>query len=222
MGNTKLFRSLSYALVFLMMVCGALTIGILIQNALPGWHSGMIAGIMLFIVIDRLYTYHQLKPLTPLSSEWAMAFAAQWIVILLVIRLLISYANGLDSFLADLSLFRRGYIETFFSGEFVITLLLAILAWVFTAQFLGLLDEIGLDPDLALREDPGRIQTEAVPAHQRLLNLIFGMGIALVILTALTRINTNAFFSRPDGIPNIEVSGFSGAEAGALLSFIFG
>src|ERR1051325_4114050 len=73
MGNTRLFRSLSYALVFLMMVCGAMTIGILIQNALPRWHSGMIAGIMLFIVIDRLYTYHQLKPLTPLSSQWAIA-----------------------------------------------------------------------------------------------------------------------------------------------------
>ena len=221
-GNAKLFRFISYSLVFLMMVCSALTLGILIQNALPGWHSGIIATVMLLIVIDRFYTYHQLKPLTPLSSEWAIAYGAQWIIIVLVIRFLLSYANGPDSFLTDLSLFARGYVENFFSGEFIIALLLAILAWVLTAKFLELLDEIGLDQEMALREEPGHTQTDARPAHQQLVNLIFGMGILLVILTTVTRINAQSFFSSPDGIPNIEVSRFSGGEAGALLYFIFG
>jgi Domain of unknown function (DUF4129) len=221
-GNAKGFRSISYGLVFLMMVCAAMSIGILIQNALPGWHSGVIASVMLFIVIDRFYTYQQLKSLTPLSLEWVMAYVAQWIVIVLFIRFLLSYADGLAAFLTDLSLFARGYLANFFTGELVITLLLALLVWALTAQFLGLLDEIGLDQELALREDPGRIQTDVVPAHQRLVNLIFGMGIVLVILTALTRLNTRALFSRSDGIPNIEVSRFSGGEAGALLYFIFG
>jgi hypothetical protein len=73
-----------------------------------------------------------------------------------------------------------------------------------------------------LREEPGPMQTEAVPAHQRLVNLIFSLGIALVILTALTRINTRAIFSSLDGIPTIEMNRFSGGEAGALLYFIFG
>jgi len=205
-----------------MMVCAAMPTGILIQNAFPNWHSGLIAGIMLFIVLDRLYTYQQLKSLTLFSSEWAIAYGAQWIVIVLFIRFLLSYANGLNSFLTDLSLFARGYIDNFFTAEFVIALLLALLSWVLTAQFLRLLDEIGLDQELALHEDPGRMHTELVPAHQRLVNLIFGVGIALVILTALTRVNPAAFFSSPDGIPNIEVSGFSGGEAGALLYFIFG
>ena len=221
-GNAKRFRSISYALVFLMMVCVAMTIGILIENALPGWHSGIIVSVMLFIVIDRLYTYQQLKPLTLFSSEWMIAYGAQWIVIVLFIRFLLSYANGLDAFLTDLSLFARGYLANFFSGEFVIALLLALLVWILTAQFLGLLDEIGLDQELALREDPGRMQADVIPAHQRLVHLIFSLGIALVILTALTRINMRTIFSTPDGIPNIEVSRFSGGEAGALLYFLFG
>jgi uncharacterized protein DUF4129 len=222
MGDAKVFRSISYALVCMMMVCGVMTIGILIQNVLPNWHSGIIASIMLFIVIDRLYTFQQLKSLTLFSSEWVIAYGAQWIVIVLFIRFLLSYANGLAVFHADLSLFARGDLANFFTGEFVITLLLALLVWVLTAQFLGLLEEIGLDPELALREDPGRLQADVVPAHQRLFNLIFSLGIALVILTALTRINTSAIFSSPNGIPKIEVSRFSGGEAGALLYFIFG
>jgi Domain of unknown function (DUF4129) len=222
MRNARGFRSISYGLVFLMMVCAAMPIGILIQGIFPSWHSGIIAGLLLFIVLDRLYTHSQLKSLTLFSSEWAIAYGAQWIVIVLFIRFLLSYANGLNSFLTDLSLFARGYIENFLTAEFVLALLLALLVWALTAQFLGLLDEIGLDQERALHEDPGRMQTEVVPAHQRLVKLIFGVGIGLVILTALTRVNTGALFSSPDGIPNVEVSRFSGAEAGALLYFIFG
>lgn len=221
-GNQKVFRFLSYTLVFLMMACVVMTIGNLIQNTLPDWHSGIIAGVTLFIVIDRLYTYRQLKHLTPLSSEWAITLGAQWIIIVLFVRLLLSYANGLDSFIRDLSLFARGYIADFFSPEFVVTLLLALLGWYLSGQFLDLLDEIGLDQELALREESPIIQSGAVPAHQRLVNLIFSLGIALVILTVLTRLNLRTIVSNVTGLPNVEVSRFSGAEAGALLYFVFG
>jgi len=220
--NQKLFRVLSYVLVFLMMACVVLTISHLIQNVVPGWHSGLIAGALLFIVMDRLYTYRQLKSLTPLSSEWAIALGAQWVLIVLVIRFLLSYASGLNSFIADLSLFARGYLANFFSPEFVITFLLALLVWVLTAQFLDLLEEIGLDQELALHEESAPIRSDIVPAHQRLVTLIFSVGIFLVIVTVLTRINVQTILSNLTGLPDVQVSRFSGAEAGALLYFVFG
>lgn len=222
MGNAKAFRSFSYTLVFLMMACVAMTTGSLIRGVLPDWHAGIIAGALLFIVIDRLYTYRQLKSLTPLSSEWAIALGTQWIVIALLIRLLLSYASGLDSFIRELSLFARGYIAILFSPEFVITLFLAGVVWNVSGQFLGLLDEIGLDQQLASRDEPVPIQMDVVPAHQRLVNLIFSAGIVLVILTVLTRINLRTILSNTVGMPNVEVSRFSGGEAGALLYFVFG
>jgi hypothetical protein len=222
LSNRKVFRSISYTLVFLMMLCVVMTMGSLIQNAMPEWHSGMIAGILLFIVIDRLFTYRQLKSLTPVSAEWAITLCAQWIVILLFMRLLLSYANGLDSFLADLSLFARGYIADFFTAEFVITLLLSLLVWVLPAQFLELLDEIGLEQKLALSEESVPILMDGVPAHQRMVNQIFSLGIFLLILTALSRLNLRTIVSNVNGLPNVEVSRFSGGEAGALLYFVFG
>ena len=221
-GNKRTFRFASYALVFLMMACVLMTLGALMQNVLPRWHAGIVAGVLLFIVIDRLYTYRQLKSLTALSSEWVTAHAAQWIVIALLIRFLLAYVNGLDSFVRDLSSFARGDIVKFFSPEFIITFLLALLVWALTAQFLALLDEIGLDVEVALHDDPGPIQMDVVPAHQRLVNLILSLGIGLVILTALTRLDFRATFSEPVGIPTLEWNRFSGAEAGALLYFVFG
>jgi hypothetical protein len=224
LANEKVFRVFSYTLVFLMMVCAILTFGNLIQILAPHWHVGIIATFMLFIVIDRLYTYRQLKSLTPLSSEWAIAIGGQWVLIVLLLRFLLSYANGLDSFQTDLSRLARGYIAELFTPEFVASFVLALLIWFLCGRFLYILDEIGLDQVLALNPEsaPRFVQSDVIPAHQRLVSLIFSIGIGLVILTALARIDYRTFASNVQGIPPLEFNRFSGAEAGALFYFVFG
>jgi hypothetical protein len=221
MGNGKIFRPASYTLVFLMMVCLIMTVSNLIHLILPGWHAGIIAGILFFIVIDRLYTYRQLKFVTPWTSEWVISFGVQWIVILIVSRFLLSYAGGVTALLADLSLFGRGYLTDLFTPEFMISVLLMVAVWQLTTQFLNLLDEIGLDIQWALHEVQPYLQSDTVPAHQRMVSLILTIGIGLVILTVLTRINVGTILST-GGMPHIQLTRFSGAEAGALLYFVFG
>jgi hypothetical protein len=151
-----------------------------------------------------------------------MALGAQWVLIVLLIRFLLSYANGLDSFLEDLSRFTRGDLASLFTREFVFSLLLALLVWYLTGKFLNLLEEIGLDQARALHEELTPTQIEAVPAHQRLVTLIFSVGIFLVIVTALSRVNLPIIVSNTEGLPRVESTTASGAEAGALLYFVFG
>ena len=71
-GNLKVFQAFSYTLVFLMLMCVVMTIDSLIQIALPDWSAGFIAGVALFIVLDRLFMHARLKALIPLSSEWTI------------------------------------------------------------------------------------------------------------------------------------------------------
>jgi Domain of unknown function (DUF4129) len=218
--NTKVFQMLSYLLVFLMMACAVMTLSTFLNNLALGWHAGIIASILLFVTIDRLYTYRQLRTLTSLSSEWAIAIGGQWLLILLLMRFLLSYANGLDAFRADLSRFARGEIGELFTAELAVSLLLALLTWYLCGRFLDLLEEIGLDPALALDDAP--VQMEVIPAHQRLVSLIFGVGIVLVVLTALARINMQTIASTTQGLPKVQFNGLSGGEAGVLLYFVFG
>lgn len=223
--NERAFRLIGYGLMFLMLVCVALAVGSLIQNLMPEWHSSVIAGLLLLVVIDQLFTYQYFKSLTPLSAEWASSLAAQWIVFVVFIRLLLSYANGAGALAADLSRFARGDLASFFSGEFVITLLLAVPAWNLPAQFLGLLNEIGLDQRLALREDQGFVPVDEAPAHQRLVSLVFSLGIGLVILTALARLNLRSTITTLDNLADfahLKLEQFSAGEAGVLLYFLFG
>jgi hypothetical protein len=204
------------------MGCVALTISILIHNIVPEWHYGIIVGASLFVVIDRLYTYSQMKSLTFLSKEWVIALVTQWVVILLVIRLLLSYANGAASLREDLTFFARGYIDKLLTPEFVITLLLAFFVWYITRLFLDLIDEIGLDQAITLSEERPLVQGDMVPPHKRMVNLVFTLGLFLVILTAMTRMNLRAIAANSSGLPHVEFSRFSGAEAGALFYFVIG
>lgn len=218
----KKFRLFSYTLVFLMMTCFVMTLSILIHNVVPGWHSGIIAGILIFIVIDRLYTYPGLKHVTILSSEWLVTYGAQWVAIVLSSRFLLSYAGGPDVLVRDLALFARGSLPDLITYEFLATLMLEVVVWFLPSQFMGLLDEIGLDMKFALSEESNLLRYDAVPAHQRLVNLIFGVGIVLVILAAMTRLHWEPSLSNSTGLPVVHLNRFSGGEAGALLYFVFG
>jgi hypothetical protein len=222
MRNERTFRLLSYTLVFLMLLCAVLTVGAFFNSVLPSWHAGILASILLFIVIDRLYTYRQLRSLTPLSSEWAISVGAQWLLILLLIRFLLSYANGIDALRADLSLFARGDMMELFTLEYIVSILLALLLWFVAGRFLDVLDEIGLDQKLALEEGSPPIQSDAIPAHQKLVSLIFSLGIGLVILTALARVDLQVIASNVEGLPRIQFNRLTGGEAGTLLYFVFG
>jgi hypothetical protein len=219
--NEKAFRWISYALVFLLMGCTILVLSILIYTVFPEWHSAMIAGVALFVVIDRLYTHRQMKSLTFLSTEWLVALGAQWVVILLVTRLLLSYSYGIATLRNDLTLYASGYLEKFFTPEYVASFLLAFAAWILTRQFLNLIDEIGLDQRTALG-DENVLPDNPVPAHQRMVSLVLILGIVLVILTAMSRMNLRTIVSATGQIPRVEFSRFSGAEAGVLLYFVFG
>jgi hypothetical protein len=174
----------------------------------------------LFIVIDRLYTYRQMSSLTFLSSEWIFALGGQWALIVLLSRFLLSYANGLEALRSDLSRLTRGDLAELFTAELVVSLMFTFVFWILVGRFLEVLDQIRLDQVLASQQSP--IQSETVPAHQRLVVLTFSIGIGLVILTALARVNFNTIDSNVEGIPAVSFNRFSGGEAGALLYFIFG
>jgi len=221
-GSAKVVRFISTVLLFLMMACAVMTVGNLIQNVLPHWHAGIIAGAMLFMVMERLYTHRHFKSLSLFSSEWFVSVGAQWIVVIIFTRLLISYADGLDSFVRDLAMFARGDRYSFFTPEFIVTIVFLILAWWVPARFIDLLDEMGLDEQIARSEAPAYIDSNAIPAHQRLVSLIFSVGIVLAVAAALTRLDLRASFSNFTGWPRLELNHLSGVEAGALLYFAFG
>ncbi|MGE5378867.1 MAG: DUF4129 domain-containing protein, partial [Bacteroidota bacterium] len=94
--------------------------------------------------------------------------------------------------------------------------------WYISGLFLDLIDEISLEQAVAWSDESPPIQGEIVPPHQRMVNLIFGLGIFLVILTTMSRMNLRTIVASSGPLPHVEFIRFSGAETGALFYFVFG
>ena len=215
-GNEAAFRFVSYALVFLMMACFVMIISVLIGNVMPDWSSEVMAGLTLLVLIERLYTYKRMKSLVPYTREWTITQGAQWAITVVVIKILLSLANGFDAFAKDISAFSGGNFASLFSLNFFVTLLLVFLVLNISGRFLKLLDEIGLD----VPEDLASIRQDIVPVHQRLVNLTLQLGMVMVMLIVLTRVNIISLYNVDGTLRGLSL--FSGAEIFAPYYFIFG
>ncbi len=219
--NERLFRLVSHALIMLMMACGAYTVSTLIHHFLSDWNSAVIAALAFFIAFERLFTYPRFQRLTALSREWFVDLAAQWIIMLLVIRTSIGLAHGLQVFRAELLLMSGNFWAYFLSPEYLITLVILIPIWFLTGYAAELLEDMGLD-QTRIRREVVALDARYVPPRARLMSFVFTMGTVLIFFTGLVRMNIRDIFEVTTGRVSVELNAFSSGGASTLLYFMFG
>jgi hypothetical protein len=216
--NERTFRLISHTLVAAMMACVTLTIGNLVGQVMPDWPQWPIAILMFLIAIERLYTYERTKKISLFGSEWLFAFGAQWVVILLVLRLVIGLETGPGAFLAELPRWPGNLVEHFFSAHFLTGLMLTLLIWLLTRSFAELLDEMGLNQALiALDAGP---ENNVPPARERLVNLVFVLCTAQVFIAAILRLNLRALQAGALNSIFFDLPPLAGGGASTLLYFM--
>src|SRR5688572_11094100 len=225
--NEGVFRLVSYTLVALMMTCAALTVASLLNRIEPTWQPWYIAGICFLVALDRLYTYRRFRDWMFLSQEWLIRFGTQWIVILVLAKLVVGLSHGLDAFIAEIPLWYQDFWGNFFSNEFLIVLVLIVITWVASGDFADLLDELGLDEALLTEDGLNSMAKGKPPARVRLLSLFFSIGSVLVILTALARFDLRAIFLEHTPITAdqtlfVELPALAGGGGSTLLYFMLG
>jgi hypothetical protein len=159
------------------------------------------------------------KKLDPLGTQWFISFGALWLVILTVLRLMVGLSSGLSAFLAELPLWPND-IAVILSGEFILAIFIALVTWFLADYFAELLSKLDLDFVRIQREMPDPLENAQPPVRQRLLTLTLSLGIALVILTALSRLDLRAAANAELVI--LQLSSLAGGGLSTLLYFMFG
>ena len=219
--NERVFLAISYMLVTLMFLCGVLTFGNLMNLFMPGWPKTVVAIVCALIVLDRLYTYRKMKFFSVFSLEGLLAITAQWIVIILVLKVVIGVTNGLSAFYQEIPLWVSNFQEYFFTPVFSLSLGIAVVLWVLGGHFAELLNEMSIEQALIDRQSvSGPVGT--VPPRERLLGLVFNIGAFLFVVTALTRIDLRVVFTGADAPLLIHIPALEGGGASTLMYFVFG
>ncbi len=219
--SENIYRQTAYWLVALMMACASLTISQLIVKVTPDWPMAVFAILSGLISLERLYSYRRFSSLSILSPEWLTMLGTQWVIILLALRLMIAFSNGPTGFVADLNAIGNHFFDRFFIPQYVAAIFITILNWFSSGNFGELIDEMGLRRGLIALEQDSAVPAESIPVRNRLMNLVIGQGIALVILTAILRINLRTFFNQGNEPFFLALEGTSGSLS-TLLYFMLG
>jgi hypothetical protein len=219
--NESVFRTISYILVTLMIVCGVLTFGNLVNRYVNTWSTAATAIVSALIVLDRLYTYQKMKSFPILSEEWLLAVSTQWIVIIVVLKVVLGLVNGLSTFLEEIPLWVTNFQEYFLTPDFYLSMVIVTVVWVLGGHFAEILNGMGMEEALIERQSAVS-PIRGIPPRYRLLSLVFNMGAFLIVITALARINLRVVFLGEEAPVLINIPALEGGGATTLLYFMFG
>lgn len=217
--NEKAFRLASRLLVAVMLACAAQTFVVLLGQIFIGWNPWYLSLAAFVIALARLGSYQRLRKLDPLGGEWFLYFGAIWLIILLGLRLMVGLSYGWAAFLAELPRWPEG-IDVIFPGSFALAVVLALVVWFLADYFAELLAKLDLDFVRLQHEFPDALELSQPPVRQRILTLTLSIGIFLVILTAIMRIDLRAAGNAELVI--LQLAPLAGGGASTLIYFMLG
>ena len=217
--NEKAFRLASRLLVAVMLACAAQTFVVLLGQIFIGWNPWYLSLAALLVALARLGSYQRLRKLDPLGGEWFLYLGALWLVILLGLRLMVGLSYGWAAFLAELPRWPEG-IDVIFPGSFALAVVLALVVWFLADYFAELLAKLDLDFVRLQHEFPDALELSQPPVRQRILILTLSIGIFLVILTAIMRIDLRAAGNAELVI--LQLAPLAGGGASTLIYFMLG
>jgi hypothetical protein len=217
--NENTFRLASRLLVAVMLACAAQTFAALLGQVFTDWNPWYLGLAALLVALARLGSYRSLGKLDLFGREWFMYLSTLWLVILVSLRLMVGLSHGWAAFLAELPRWPEG-IEFIVPGDFALAMVLAVLVWFLADYFAELLAKLDLDFVRLQNELPDALELSQPPVRQRILRLTLSLGIFLVILTALMRLDLRAAMNAELVI--LQLSPLAGGGASTLLYFMLG
>jgi hypothetical protein len=219
----RVFQVVSYLLVSAMMACMAITVILFVQKYSPGFRGTFLPVLFFLITLERQFSYKNLQQLPVLGKRWIVWFSSQWVVILVVVKIVILLTQEVPSYPKLFQLWQVDFFTYFFDLDYLLAVIFVIVVWLFSGVFASLLHEMSLDEMFITFETAVQAPTDKPPARERLVGMIFGIGIGLVLLTALMRISLRMIFMGQ--MESMEIAPLPYLAAGAwnvLLFFVLG
>ena len=214
-ANRVQSRVVSNLLVAGMMVCVAVGFVQLAQRIVPAWRGMYLIWIVALVSLEAIFTRPQTKKLEG-RDRWIFHIS-EWVAFAVAIKLLQYLLNDPAQLLADLPRWQRNF-ETFFTGEYILALLLCAGTWLMTKLYSRELDDLYEREDDAQWDELGKVQNMLSTIRDRITSRIFILGALVVALAVFTRVDASGLFRRFNP-PDLSTSA---PVINALVYFVLG
>ncbi|MFN8475152.1 MAG: DUF4129 domain-containing protein [Anaerolineae bacterium] len=164
-------------LVALMFACIALSVAQLVRAFVPEWNAVYVVVGVFLVSLEAFYARQMVRRERMWGREWWTFRLAEWVVILVALKLVSYVARGPQALLNDIALWQQDP-RNIVTLEFMLVIVLAYFAWLGAGDVARDFEELAqapesgyFDPSLSLAE---------------LQQLFFNGGIILLIATGLS------------------------------------
>lgn len=192
--NERRMTLLHHLLASLMIACFMLVIVRMMQAILPTWPGGFLVPLTLLVAIEAMYSQRFAREFDAFSREWFVYRLTEWVVILIGVKLVLYLVNGFDQLWRDIPTWREDFIENFFTGEYLFTVILVLVTAAIAAMFSETLARLEGDEKLLKLERETGITGQRPEARRSLANLILTVGLAMIFLSGLLRMDWEALW----------------------------
>jgi hypothetical protein len=187
--NERVSSLVSHLLVGLMLTCLMITLVQFGEYLFPTWNGGYLPWATFVIALEAMYTKRAARSLLILSREWLIYRGVELVVLLLALRVILFLLGEPARPGMDLGAWQRDFFGNFFSGQYLIAAIMALIFWMLAGQFSEDLAELEGDENLVAGEIPVNMSQERSRVRQQMVERIILYGAGMAMLVSLMRID---------------------------------
>jgi hypothetical protein len=181
------------------------------ERFFPGWNGLYLLLASLVLAFEAMLTKRAITIYFFQIYEWLPARLSEWVVILILLKLLLYIVRGPAQLLIDLRMWSNDFLS-FFTEEYFLVCFIALFVWSLSSNFAGYLLELEEDPQEIALEKDGVALKDRHQIRRSFITTFFGVGIALLLITSILRVQ----------IPGLPIISPVNAAFPMLLYFISG
>jgi hypothetical protein len=202
--NERLTTLLTHAIASLMLACTVVSIVQIGEYLLPNWDGAYLVFLSFIVSLEAMISHRAMKGVYMFTPEWLLYRAAEWIILLAGLKLTLYAVHGFGQLWVDLPLWRQDFVQNFFTGEYLVDLVVLFIFWSVANMFSEELSRLEGDEKVLRAERATGIIEPRHEVRRSLANLILVIGGVMIILAALMRLDWETLWgSRPP--PNADV-----------------
>lgn len=183
--NQGWFRLASYLISALLLACFAASFVQLGEFFFPDWNGFYLALVGFFTALDGMFAFNRLRHFAFPDKEWVFYRFSEWIVILLLLKLGTYFSQGYQAFGMDINYLVNRQWGDLLSGEFLFSVLVMLVIWMFSGRFADLLGRLDVDERLLKVEQESGIYELRTEVRESLVSTVLILGVIMVLVTSL-------------------------------------
>lgn len=150
----------------------------------PGWEGTYLLIIGLIITIEAQYSYRRFANQS-WTNEQIIYRISEWVSIIILLKLTIYGLRGFNLFLEEAKLWRENFFNSFFSGEFLISLVIVLILWGLSSYLSSKLFQFEGDEEILAVERTGSVAVHRAQEREVMAVVILIVGIIMTSATAI-------------------------------------